>query len=135
MGLKKLLADMEKRTIEKALVQGGNTRRAVGLLKIDQSNVVRKAKKIGIQQGVAREAFYIIEQGIAAPEDVDKALIFGPGFRYATTGQLEIADMGGLDIWYLGSENLLKHVPPRQPAAEAKIGRRQAGSEERRRFL
>lgn len=63
-----------------------------------------------IQQGVAREAFYIIEQGIAAPEDVDKALIFGPGFRYATTGQLEIADMGGLDIWYLGSENLLKHV-------------------------
>ena len=63
-----------------------------------------------MQQGVAREAFYIIEQGIASPEDVDKALIFGPGFRYATTGQLEIADMGGLDIWYLGSDSLLKHV-------------------------
>lgn len=48
-----------------------------------------------IQQGVAREVFSIIEQGIAAPEDVDKALKFGPAFRYATTGQLEVADMGG----------------------------------------
>lgn len=63
-----------------------------------------------IQQGVAREAFSIIEKGIAAPEDVDKALMFGPAFRYATTGQLEIADMGGIDLWYLVSDSLLKHI-------------------------
>ena len=61
-----------------------------------------------IQQGVAREAFSIIEQGIAAPEDVDKALKFGPAFRYATTGQLEVADFGGLDIWCIVGDNLLK---------------------------
>ena len=60
-----------------------------------------------IQQGVAREVFSILEQGIAAPEDVDKALKFGPGFRYATTGQLEIADFGGLDIWLTVGDNLL----------------------------
>ena len=69
-----------------------------------------------IQQGVAREAFSIIEQGIAAPEDVDVALKFGPAFRYATTGQLEVADFGGLDIWCVVGDNLLKVMDNRQSA-------------------
>lgn len=60
-----------------------------------------------IQQGVAREVFSIMEQGIADPEDVEKALKFGPAFRYATTGQLVVADMGGLDIWCTVGDNLL----------------------------
>ena len=60
-----------------------------------------------IQQAVAREAFSIIEQQIAAAEDVDKALKFGPAFRYATTGQLEVADLGGLDVWCTVGDNLL----------------------------
>lgn len=60
-----------------------------------------------IQQAVAREVFSIIEEGIAAPEDVDRALKFGPAFRYATTGQLEVADLGGLDIWLTVGDNLL----------------------------
>lgn len=51
-----------------------------------------------IQQAVAREVFSLIENEVAAAEDIDKALKFGPAFRYATTGQLEIADFGGLDI-------------------------------------
>jgi 3-hydroxybutyryl-CoA dehydrogenase len=69
-----------------------------------------------IQQGVAREAFSIIEQGIAAPADVDKALKFGPAFRYATTGQLEVADFGGLDIWCVVGDNLLKVMDNSQEA-------------------
>ena len=69
-----------------------------------------------IQQGVAREVFSIIEQGIAAPEDVDKALKFGPAFRYATTGQLEVADMGGLDIWCVSGDNLLAVIDDRHDA-------------------
>ena len=69
-----------------------------------------------IQQGVAREAFSIIEQGIAEPEDVDIALKFGPAFRYATTGQLEVADFGGLDIWCVVGDNLLKVMDNRQAA-------------------
>lgn len=60
-----------------------------------------------IQQGVAREVFSLIEMGAAAPEDIDRALKFGPAFRYATTGQLEIADFGGLDIWSRVGGNLL----------------------------
>jgi 3-hydroxybutyryl-CoA dehydrogenase len=69
-----------------------------------------------IQQGIAREVFSIIEQGIAEPQDVDKALMFGPAFRYATTGQLEVADMGGLDIWSVVGDNLLKVIDNRTEA-------------------
>ena len=83
-----------------------------------------------IQQGVAREAFSIIELGIASAEDVDKALKFGPAFRYATTGQLEVADFGGLDIWCIVGDNLLKVIDNSQSAnqllkqkvAEGKLG-------------
>lgn len=63
-----------------------------------------------IQQGVAREVFSLMEMQVASSEDIDKALMFGPAFRYATTGQLEIADMGGLDIWYTVGNNLLKEM-------------------------
>lgn len=69
-----------------------------------------------IQQGVAREVFSLIEKGVADPEDIDKALKFGPAFRYATTGQLEIADFGGLDIWCIVGDNLLKEMDNSQSA-------------------
>ncbi|MDH8676799.1 3-hydroxyacyl-CoA dehydrogenase NAD-binding domain-containing protein [Fusibacter bizertensis] len=69
-----------------------------------------------IQQAVAREVFSLIELGVATPEDIDKALKFGPAFRYATTGQLEVADMGGLDIWCIVGDNLLKDMDNRKEA-------------------
>lgn len=59
---------------------------------------------------LAREVFTLIEIGAASPEDIDKALKFGPGFRSATTGMLEVADMGGLDIWCTVQDNLFKEL-------------------------
>ncbi len=55
---------------------------------------------------MAREVFSLIENGVASAEDIDKALKFGPGFRSATTGILESADMGGLDVWCACEDNL-----------------------------
>lgn len=83
-----------------------------------------------IQQGVAREVFSLIAMGVAEPADVDKALKFGPAFRYATTGQLEVADFGGLDIWCIVGDNLLSVMDNsqqandllRQKVAEGKLG-------------
>jgi 3-hydroxybutyryl-CoA dehydrogenase len=83
-----------------------------------------------IQQGVAREVFSLIEMGVASPEDIDTALKFGPAFRYATTGQLEVADMGGLDIWCTVGDNLLSVMDSRneanpilrQKVSEGKLG-------------
>lgn len=59
---------------------------------------------------LAREVFSLIDQEIASPEDVDKALMYGPAFRNATTGMLEVADMGGLDVWYSVQDSLFKDL-------------------------
>jgi 3-hydroxybutyryl-CoA dehydrogenase len=69
-----------------------------------------------IMQGVAREVFSLIEQGVADAADIDRALKFGPAFRYATTGQLEVSDFGGLDIWCTVGDNLLKAMDNSQTA-------------------
>ncbi|RWR10290.1 3-hydroxyacyl-CoA dehydrogenase family protein [Paenirhodobacter populi] len=71
-----------------------------------------------IQQGIAREVFSLIEMGAASPEDIDAALKYGPAFRYATTGQLEIADFGGLDIWCTVGDNLLPAISSAQKASD-----------------
>lgn len=60
-----------------------------------------------IQQGVAREVFSLMAMGAADAADIDTALKYGPAFRYATAGQLEVADFGGLDIWCTVGDNLL----------------------------
>lgn len=56
---------------------------------------------------LAREAFHLVEIGAGDPEDIDNALKYGPCFRNATTGMLEVADMGGLDVWVAGEDNIL----------------------------
>lgn len=48
-GLKEIVENLEKRTIEKVLAACGSTRNAAKVLKIDQSTVVKKAKKLGIK--------------------------------------------------------------------------------------
>ncbi|MBP2652296.1 MAG: norR 15 [Firmicutes bacterium] len=47
-GLKEIVQNVEKRTIEKVLALCGSTRKAAKVLKIDQSTIVKKAKKLGI---------------------------------------------------------------------------------------
>jgi len=70
-----------------------------------------------IQQGIAREVFSLMEMGAAEPQDIETALKFGPAFRYATTGQLEVADFGGLDIWCTVGDNLLSVMDGSQKAS------------------
>ena len=51
-----------------------------------------------IQAAILREALYIKEQGIGDFADIDGAMKYGLGFRYACLGPLEVVDQGGLDI-------------------------------------
>ena len=60
-----------------------------------------------LQTAVLREALHIVQSGIADAEDVDKAVKYGIGFRYACLGPLETADFGGLDIFYHVAEYLV----------------------------
>lgn len=52
-----------------------------------------------LQFAVVREALHLVEEGIAAPADVDAVMKHGLGLRWALLGPLEIADLGGLDIF------------------------------------
>ena len=51
-----------------------------------------------LQHALNREAFYIVQQGIASAEDVDTAIKYGPGFRWPILGPNEAADVAGLDL-------------------------------------
>ncbi|GAA0180571.1 3-hydroxyacyl-CoA dehydrogenase family protein [Clostridium sediminicola] len=63
-----------------------------------------------LQLALLREALYIVEQGWAKPEEVDKAIEYGHGRRLSSTGPLCSADLGGLDIFYDISSYLLKDL-------------------------
>ena len=52
-----------------------------------------------LQCAVVREALHLIEEGIASPADIDAVMKHGLGLRWALLGPLEIADLGGLDIF------------------------------------
>ena len=52
-----------------------------------------------LQFAVVREALHLIEEGIASPTDIDAVMKHGLGLRWALLGPLEIADLGGLDIF------------------------------------
>jgi 3-hydroxybutyryl-CoA dehydrogenase len=45
-----------------------------------------------------REAFHMVQEGVASVEDVDVAIRYGPGLRFPAYGLLEHADMVGLDM-------------------------------------
>ena len=52
-----------------------------------------------IQAAVLREALYLVEEGVVSTDAVDTAVKEGLGLRWALLGPLEIADLGGLDIF------------------------------------
>ncbi|WP_446898516.1 3-hydroxyacyl-CoA dehydrogenase family protein [Clostridium sp. LBM24168] len=63
-----------------------------------------------LQLALLREALYIVQQGFAKPEEVDKAVEYSFGRRLPATGPLCSADMGGLDIFYNISTYLFKEL-------------------------
>lgn len=63
-----------------------------------------------LQFAVLREALYMVESGAASIEDVDKAMKYGLGLRYACIGPFETADLGGLDIFCGISEYLFANL-------------------------
>ncbi|MDB5822093.1 MAG: 3-hydroxyacyl-CoA dehydrogenase [Herminiimonas sp.] len=51
-----------------------------------------------LQHALAREAFAMIDAGIATPEDVDAAVRFGFGFRFLAAGPVLQRDHAGIDV-------------------------------------
>ena len=51
-----------------------------------------------LQHALSREAFHLIDEGIATAADIDAAVRFGFGFRYLAAGPCLQRDHAGLDI-------------------------------------
>lgn len=90
-----------------------------------------------LQFAVFREALHILEEGIATAEDIDKAMRFGPGFRYPHIGPLQTADLGGLDTFYYISSYLFAELSNRKdvPAIlQEKMDKRELGTKAKKGF-
>ena len=83
-----------------------------------------------LQGALIREAFHLIEEGIASPADIDAMMKHGLGLRWAFLGPLEGMDLGGLDVvnavyGYLFQELSDAKQPPRilqELVAAGKLG-------------
>jgi 3-hydroxybutyryl-CoA dehydrogenase len=59
-----------------------------------------------IQALAMNEAARMVEEGVASADDIDKAIKYGFGIRFAVLGMLEFIDWGGGDILYYASRYL-----------------------------
>jgi 3-hydroxybutyryl-CoA dehydrogenase len=53
-----------------------------------------------LQHALMREAYAILDEGVATPEDVDAAVRYGFGFRYIAAGPILQKDLAGLETNY-----------------------------------
>lgn len=79
-----------------------------------------------IQALAMNEAARMVEEGVASAEDIDKAIKYGFGIRYANLGLLEFVDYGGGDILYYASRYLTQALGDQRYAAPAIIERNMA---------
>jgi 3-hydroxybutyryl-CoA dehydrogenase len=70
-----------------------------------------------IQALAMNEAARMVEEGVASAEDIDKAVKYGFGLRFAVLGLLEFIDWGGGDILYYASRYLTKALGNERYAA------------------
>ena len=84
-----------------------------------------------IQALAMNEAARMVEEGVASAADIDRAVRYGFGFRFAVLGLLEFIDWGGGDILHYASQYLTQALGhPRYEAppviarnmAEGRIG-------------
>jgi 3-hydroxybutyryl-CoA dehydrogenase len=74
------------------------TMRALGKVPVDVRKDIPGFLANRLQHAMMREAFALIEQGLASPEDVDNAVRYGFGFRYLAAGPILQKDLAGLDV-------------------------------------
>jgi 3-hydroxybutyryl-CoA dehydrogenase len=79
-----------------------------------------------IQALAMNEAARLVEEGVASAEDVDKAIKYGFGVRFATLGMLEFIDWGGGDILYYASRYLTEALASERYAAPPIVERNMA---------
>ncbi|MBS0531934.1 MAG: 3-hydroxybutyryl-CoA dehydrogenase [Proteobacteria bacterium] len=79
-----------------------------------------------IQALAMNEAARMVEEGVASADEIDKAIKYGFGFRFAVLGLLEFIDWGGGDILHYASKYLSGALNSDRYAAPDIIGRNMA---------
>lgn len=90
-----------------------------------------------LQLALLREAVHVVEQGIASPEDVDLAVQWGLGFRWAVVGPFRVVDLAGLGTFRAVGAHLYPELSAaRAPQAlfEDKLARGESGARAGRGF-
>lgn len=70
-----------------------------------------------LQTLVMNEAARMVEDGVATAEEIDRAVRYGFGFRFAEIGPLEFIDWGGCDILSMASAYLTQALGDEKFAA------------------
>jgi 3-hydroxybutyryl-CoA dehydrogenase len=75
-----------------------------------------------LQAAAMNEAARLVEEGVATPEDIDRAVRSGFGPRYTAMGICEFIDWGGLDILFYASSSMARalEAPRYEPPALVK---------------
>ena len=63
-----------------------------------------------LQMALLREALWLVENGVASAEDVDKAISAGLGRRWATTGVLQVLEVAGWDLISRVASDVFPHL-------------------------
>jgi 3-hydroxybutyryl-CoA dehydrogenase len=79
-----------------------------------------------IQALAMNEAARMVEEGVASAEDIDKAIKYGFGIRFAVLGMLEFIDWGGGDILFYASRYLTNALGSERYAAPEIVERNMA---------
>ncbi len=91
-----------------------------------------------IQHAMIRECMYIVQEGIATPEDVDLAVKAGVGLRTPVYGVYEHADLVGLDLVKAVQDYVvpdLSTVKGSSPIHREKVAKGELGAKTGRGFL
>lgn len=63
-----------------------------------------------LQHALMREAYAILDEGLATPEDIDAVVRYGFGFRYIAAGPILQKDLAGLDTSYAAGVSIYPYL-------------------------
>ncbi len=72
-----------------------------------------------LQTALVREAFAIVQEGIASPQELDAVVRNGFGRRLAIAGPFEIGEAAGWDLWRAVAEQILPTLSNNREIPEA----------------
>lgn len=130
------LAKGEK-TSEAAILELQEAFEAVGRVVVKINKDLPGLLANRIQHALMREAFSIIDSGLATPEDVDKAVRYGFGFRYAAAGPILQKELSGLDTQLAAASSIypsLCNDPQPSAGLRALVEQGRAGTKSLRGF-